>query len=341
VPLSWRPVLPLDASALSRLDRAIKRADGEEMISDRVGDAVSAKHAICASPAGGTIVGVGYVSRTGLGGGVDPRYRRRGLGRRLLAWAEAHAPPDIDLIIRNEALTAGARALYLSRGFEPRMVETRMVRDPAAPLPDAPMLPGVETRTWSESSAPLFFTAYRASFADRPGFTNPPARQWVEELAGEHLQPHLSLVALAASEPVGFITARLTLRRGWIDQIGVAPAWRRRGLGGALLTATLRCFQRNDIAGVFLHVNTNNPRASALFNRLGFRPELQRAIYAKQPRSAPAGDAPAASARTISAAPDNFRNDARHGRVAGRSPGGAAQSTGELASCHTRTSCKN
>jgi mycothiol synthase len=282
VDLSWRPVVPGDVGELSRLDRAIKQVDGEEVVSDRVGDAVSADRAVCVSLAGGTIVGLGYASGTMLGGGVDPCHRRRGLGGRLLEWAEAYAPADAELLIRNEALTAGAHALYLSRGFEPRMVETRMVRDAVAPAPGAPLPPGVETRAWSEESAPLFFAAYRASFADRPGFPDPLARQWVEDLAGEEFQPQLSQVALAAGEPVGFVTTRLASRGGWIDQIGIVPAWRRRGLGGALLAGTLHHFHETSVTEVFLHVNTNNPRALALFNRLGFRADLKRALYVRR-----------------------------------------------------------
>jgi ribosomal protein S18 acetylase RimI-like enzyme len=206
----------------------------------------------------------------------------------LLEWAEAHAAVGAELTIRNEALTAGAHALYLSRGFEPRMIETRMVRDAAAPVPDAPLAPGVDTLPWSGRSAPLFFAAYQASFADRPGFPDPPAEQWIKELVGEQLQPRLSRVALAAGEPVGFVTARLASRGGWIDQVGVAPGWRRRGVGGALLVPTLRGFHATQVVEVFLHVNADNGRARALFKRLGFRDELQRARYTRQSTTAPA-----------------------------------------------------
>jgi hypothetical protein len=144
-----------------------------------------------------------------LGGGVDPDYRRRGIGRRLLQWTEARAPAGAELTIRNEALTVDAYALYLSRGFEPRMVETRMVRDATAPVPDVPAVAVVETSPWSNRSAPLFFAAYRASFADRPGFPDPPAEQWIEEVANGALHADVARVALAAGEPVGFATVRL------------------------------------------------------------------------------------------------------------------------------------
>jgi ribosomal protein S18 acetylase RimI-like enzyme len=148
-------------------------------------------------------------------------------------------------------------------------------------VPEVPAVSGIETSPWSNTSAPLFFAAYRASFADRPGFPDPPAEQWIEGLANEELHADVSRVALAAGEPVGFVTARLASGAGWIDQIGVAPPWRRRGLASALLAAALGRLRTTEAVEVLLHVNTNNPRALALFNRMGFRDELQRARYTR------------------------------------------------------------
>lgn len=277
----WRAVSPGDAGDLSRLDGAIKQADGAQTISDLVRDALSAEVAVCASTSRGAIIGVGYVNGATLGGGVDPDYRRRGVGSRLLGWAEKRAPAGVPLMIRNEALTADAHALYLSHGFECQMLETRMAREvtpaaPAVPLPD-----GVKTLSWSGETAPLFFAAYRASFADRPGFPDPPAEQWIGEHDGEKFDPGVSQVAVVGGAPVGFVTVELASPHGWIDQIGVGPAWRRRGLGAGLLSATLRRFQAMAIFDVLLHVNSNNPGAAALFERVGFRGNLPRARYVK------------------------------------------------------------
>ncbi len=144
---------------------------------------------------------------------------------------------------------------------------------------------GVDTLPWSTKSAELFFAAFRTSFADRPGFPDPPAERWIEGHDGGEFRPDLSVVALADGEPVGFVTVEVELEQpvGWIDQIGVAPAWRGQGLGAALLAETLRRFQAEELAEARLHVNTNNSHATALYERLGFRNDLlQRARYVKR-----------------------------------------------------------
>jgi hypothetical protein len=47
VGLIWRSVLPPDRDDLARLDRAIRRVDGVQTVSDLVGDALSADAAVC------------------------------------------------------------------------------------------------------------------------------------------------------------------------------------------------------------------------------------------------------------------------------------------------------
>ncbi|HET6866347.1 MAG TPA: GNAT family N-acetyltransferase, partial [Solirubrobacteraceae bacterium] len=214
-----------------------------------------------------------------------PEYRRRGVGTRLLEWSLERAPRGVELSIANEALTADAHALYLSNGFRPRMTETRMVRPLVPDPPDARLPAGVATVPWTADSAPLFFTAYRASFADRPGFPDPGAEEWIADGRGAAFRPDLSRVALLGDEPLGFITIELRAGSGWIDQLGIAPEWRGRGLARALLNASLRRLYEEHLAEVFLHVNLNNPRAARLFSRAGFRADLQRARYTKDPDS--------------------------------------------------------
>jgi ribosomal protein S18 acetylase RimI-like enzyme len=65
--------------------------------------------------------------------------------------------------------------------------------------------------------------------------------------------------------------------------VGVAPAWRgrERGLGGGLIAATIRGFQREGIPATGLHVNRNNAEGIGLYTRLGFRPVGERAKYSR------------------------------------------------------------
>lgn len=81
------------------------------------------------------------------------------------------------------------------------------------------------------------FAAYRASFADRPGFVAPKAGGWLSELReDDEWRRDLSLLARdERGTPIGFVNV---LGR-WLDQVGVVPAWRGRRLGALLVTRSL------------------------------------------------------------------------------------------------------
>jgi GNAT superfamily N-acetyltransferase len=58
---------------------------------------------------------------------------------------------------------------------------------------------------------------------------------------------------------------------GAIQNLGVAPSYRGRGLGSALLLKALEGFRRAGLGRVFLEVTAQNEGAIRLYRRLGFR----------------------------------------------------------------------
>jgi ribosomal protein S18 acetylase RimI-like enzyme len=58
---------------------------------------------------------------------------------------------------------------------------------------------------------------------------------------------------------------------GAIQNLGVTPAHRGRGLGSALLLQSLHGFRRSGLVGAFLEVTAQNDGAVRLYRRLGFR----------------------------------------------------------------------
>ena len=74
--------------------------------------------------------------------------------------------------------------------------------------------------------------------------------------------------------PVGFVN----LLDDWVDQVGVVPAWRGRGLGAHLVARSLRTLRKAGCEAVWLAVNVDNP-AHDLYLRLGFRDAGLRARY--------------------------------------------------------------
>lgn len=79
-----------------------------------------------------------------------------------------------------------------------------------------------------------------------------------------------ALIATIDGEPAGLALARVVADEGEVLALGVPPASRRRGIGGALLAALAsRCAERG--AGrIFLEVACDNPAAQALYGSQGF-----------------------------------------------------------------------
>jgi GNAT superfamily N-acetyltransferase len=82
-------------------------------------------------------------------------------------------------------------------------------------------------------------------------------------------------------EPCGTIQGvRVSERFGSIQNVGVTPPHRGRGVGTALIMAALDGFQQVGLPRAYLEVTAQNSRAVQLYRRLGFRrtKTLYRAI---------------------------------------------------------------
>lgn len=130
---------------------------------------------------------------------------------------------------------------------------------------------------------------YRAdeeASADK-GYSEPMTFEaWAERMGlnGPDFDPALWFLACAGDEVVGASLnayAKET-HTGWIDHLGVRRAWRKRGLGLALLLHSLGEFYRRGVRTVKLSVDskslTNAPR---LYERAGMRTVQQYHIYRK------------------------------------------------------------
>jgi len=58
---------------------------------------------------------------------------------------------------------------------------------------------------------------------------------------------------------------------GAIQNLGITPTWRGRGLGTALLLQALQGFRRGGLARAMLEVTAQNETAIRIYRRLGFR----------------------------------------------------------------------
>jgi mycothiol synthase len=182
-------------------------------------------------------------------------------------------PPTGDVVVC-EAIDDAQVASYAREGYALIFAEEVMLRNLDGDLPRVAPPEGIAIQPWIAERAPLFFAAYASSFADRPGFPGWTEERWVEWISGDpSFRADRSEVALTAEEPVGFIACSDDdehPERGYIIQVGVVSAWRRRGLARALIARELLAWKAEGKSGALLHVNVNNPRAIGLYVGLGF-----------------------------------------------------------------------
>ena len=230
---------------------------------------------------GGRLVGAGALRDGSVFVGlVDPTVRGRGIGAALLDWGLDRSPP---VTVETEGLTPAAEKLFASRGLRRVFAEDVMRIDLEQAASDDSVdrdirrrrPAGIMLETWSDATAPRFYAVYDASFRERPGFPGWSAADWIEGVVEEGFRPDWSLLASVPDiGDAGFVTAAA----GWIDQIGVVPAARGRGIGAALIGEALTRMRADGETDAWLAVNVDNP-AAALFRRLGFADQGRRARY--------------------------------------------------------------
>ncbi|HXZ15663.1 MAG TPA: GNAT family N-acetyltransferase [Roseiarcus sp.] len=110
-------------------------------------------------------------------------------------------------------------------------------------------------------------------------FAHPWAAEEVARLIGD-----AATLSAAALDPVsgilrGFVLARLAADEAEILTVAVDAGWRRKGVGRALVSESLRRAANAGARAVFLEVDEDNRAAVALYRRLGFTKVGERPGY--------------------------------------------------------------
>lgn len=280
--LEWRPLDPDDLPQLVALAQACLDADGglpQLASEDLVRGLFFEGDGITGSDETGEIVAVASLSRDSSGryvatGLVHPSMRRQGHGEALVAWCREQAGAEPIRVVA-ETMSVEAESLYaannLHRTFAEAVMRHKLKHIAKVALPD-----GLRTEPFRDDTAHAFYAAYRDSFGDRPGFPDPPEEEWLRWLVDDSgFRPEDSRVAIDEDgEAVGFVT----VSEDWIDQVGVVPTWRGRGLGAHLVVRSLTALKRAGALRVWLCVGVDN-QARALYERLGFAHKGVRARY--------------------------------------------------------------
>ena len=244
------------------------------------------------------LVGYAYTGdqfRTGeLEAGVwtHPRDAEPDLTRRLLRLAERRARelasrrgyPDPTLDVFCISTDEAKRDLLLEIGFAMRRTVVRMAidleadeREPDTPAGIAvrPLRPGIDDR--------VVYETMTEALAGHDRRSDEPFAAWQTRLQGrDSFDPGLWAIAWAGDEPAGALIAYDYGDLGWVREVGVLPAWRGRGIGGALLAHAFAEFRRREQLRVELGVDAEGElRSLGLYERAGMRAAFSYDLFEK------------------------------------------------------------
>jgi len=239
-------------------------------------------------------------------GSVLPRWRGIGIGRRLLAEAQAAAarqgarrpgPAPATTVLRSFVAETDhdARRLLEHDGHVIARYGYAMVRPTLADPPPVLLPDGIELRPARRSDLPAIGSALNEAFADHWGIASYSEAE-LNVFFDHPLYGQLDTwqVAWEGDRPVGgvlgFINEEenriLARRRGYTENIWTLRPWRGRGIATALIGANLRHLAARGMTEAALSVDTQNPTgAMSLYEKTGFVRSRTDLIYQRSVRT--------------------------------------------------------
>ncbi len=237
-------------------------------------------------------------------GCVHPDHWGKGIGSYLVTWGEDHArlalekcEPDLRIAPRSgvEAHNQAGNELFETLGWKHIRSFYRMVTDLDS-APEVPPFPeGITVRPYDpETELETVYRTFVDSFKDHYGFIVPPFEKGLADFKHNLVDepghdPRLWFIAFDGDEMAGISICRREdaedPEAGWVSELGVRRAWRKRGLGYALLKHSFAAFYAEGRKRVGLGVDANSlTGALRLYERAGMRVQRQFKMYEKEMR---------------------------------------------------------
>jgi mycothiol synthase len=226
----------------------------------------------------GTVVGYGDIWITA--GTIDLDAAAPGRWAEIFDWAEERARAEGVQRVRSFFVEGHELEDFVTaRGYRPirasYTMEIELSEDPPA-VPAA--LEGIEIRPYRHpEDEGRTYEAQEESFEDHWDHNPQPIETWREfGVKQTNFDPSLWFLALAGVEVAG-LSLNFAERSGdpgygWVGTLGVRRAWRRRGLGEALLRHSFRALHERGQRRVRLAVDAESlTGATRLYERAGMR----------------------------------------------------------------------
>ena len=237
----------------------------------------------------------------GLSGFLAPAWRRRGIGRALLLWGEgrmrrlaaSHPTGQARFFQVDVSHEQANKARLLEQaGYQAARYFYEMVRPTLEDIQDLPLPAGVELRAVLPEHYPAIWTSIDETSRDEWGYTQATQEAYQAWLTNPRFQPHLWQVVwdLATGRVVGHVLTFIdesenedfNRKRGYTEGIGVDRAWRRRGLGRAIIARSLLAQKAAGMSESALVADSESESgATRLYEGCGFQVLGRSAIYRK------------------------------------------------------------
>lgn len=254
----------------------------------------------CAIASTGEIVGFAAVESPPSGGyrgqiygGVLPQWQGNAIGRDLLAWQldrlsaiRRASAPQAEWSAESATNVKDTASIRLYERFQ--MSPRRYWFDMEASTANVPVveMPGdVHSVPFEAEHAAGVHAAHMEAFVDHFGFQRRDFEDWrLKSVDAEHFRPDLSRVAFDGDEIAAYVLSydEASDERAYIGQVGTRPAWRRRGLAGALLADVLVAAEKAGKTTASLGVDADSPTgAVGVYERVGFAIVSKSVSYAR------------------------------------------------------------
>jgi mycothiol synthase len=222
-------------------------------------------------------------------GYVRPEFRGQGVGRFLVRAAEARVRERAGQG-RQTTLShtifhgSDAARLLLAEGYKPVQHYWRMVLEMDSQPTDARIPAGVAVRRFTPGKDDrAVWAVVQEAFSDNEEFVAKPFEEWAGFMTTrDSFDPSLYFVAEADGEIAGVALCPKFEDWGWVRQLAVRRARRRKGVARALMQTAFAEFYRRGYRKVGLVVDSyNRTGARQFYESLGMRLERQHDRFEK------------------------------------------------------------